>query len=164
MGHTWAESYVGQLRQAVGHRRLIVPSIRAIIRNERGEVLFISRRGEDSWGMPAGGIEEDESIFMCMQREVEEETGLVVTKATPIALYSSPELVQTNRFGDEYQMFEFVFRVDEWKGQLITETDETVDARFFPADVLPNMEPYWKEHTQRVLEDLEQFTGVLLLK
>lgn len=165
MGNTWEESYVGQLRQAVGHRALIIPSTRAVIVNEQGEVLFVSRRGEDSWGMPAGSIEVGESIYDCMKREVMEETGLEVLAAETVSLYSSPEFMMKNRFGDEYQMFEFVFKVTAWQGELISETDETVDAKFFAVDQLPEMGgDYWREHTERVLADVEAFQGSLILR
>ncbi|MFD2170879.1 NUDIX domain-containing protein [Tumebacillus lipolyticus] len=165
MSVSWAESYVGQLREKVGHIQLIVPSIRAILRNERGEILFIDRRGENSWGMPAGSIELNESITDCLKREVFEETGLIVEHATPISLYSGAEHVQTNHFGDAYQMFEFVFLVEQWSGEIVTETDETTDAKFFPPDQLPPIDDaYWLQHTIDVLKDLKNFRGSLILK
>jgi len=72
----WEESYIGKLRNFVGHQKLIVPSIRAIIEDTNGNILFIERKGEGRWSMPAGSIELDESIFECLVREVKEETGL----------------------------------------------------------------------------------------
>ncbi|KEO84921.1 NUDIX domain-containing protein [Tumebacillus flagellatus] len=165
MSVSWADSYVGQLRQKVGHQQLIVPSVRAILQNEHGEILFIDRRGENSWGMPAGSIELDESILDCLKREVYEETGLTVERAVPVSLYTSPQHTQTNGFGDRYQMFEFVFRVEAWSGALVTETDETTNAKFFPPDSLPPIpDPYWHQHTLDVLEDLRNFQGMLILK
>jgi 8-oxo-dGTP pyrophosphatase MutT (NUDIX family) len=165
MGNTWAESYVGQLRQAYGSGTLIVPSIRAVIVNDRQEVLLVQRRGEASWGMPAGSIELNESIYDCLRREVLEETGLVVEAAVAVALYSSPHFASTNRFGDTYQMFEFLFRVEAWSGELLRETDETTEAAFFPIHALPEIgDAYWAAHTQRVFADLQEFTGMLLLR
>ncbi|ARU62142.1 hypothetical protein CBW65_14890 [Tumebacillus avium] len=58
MGVTWEESYTGQLRQMVGHQKLIIPSVRAMLCNEQGHALYIARRGEGSWGMPAGSSRE----------------------------------------------------------------------------------------------------------
>lgn len=165
MSVSWEQSYTGQLRQQVGHDTLIVPSIRAIIRNAAGHVLFIDRRGENSWGMPAGSIELNESIEDCLKREVLEETGLVVEEAVAVALYSDPKHVMTNWFGDRYQMFEFVFLVTKWSGELVQETDETTNAAFFPVEQLPNIpDEYWLTHTQDVLRAVEQFTGALLLR
>ncbi|MEE6452644.1 hypothetical protein RAH41_18935 [Gottfriedia acidiceleris] len=49
----WEESYIGKLRNFVGHQKLIVPSIRAIIEDTNGNILFIERKGEGRWSMPA---------------------------------------------------------------------------------------------------------------
>jgi len=78
MTKPWKDSYDGILRAALGKQKLILPSIRAIIYNSKNDVLFIKRRGSGKWALPAGGMELDESIFECLQREVQEETGLQV--------------------------------------------------------------------------------------
>lgn len=160
MSAKWSETYSGQLRQLVGHRKLIIPSIRAIIQNESGEVLFIRRRGDRSWALPAGAIELDESIFQCLQREVNEETGLHVHAETLLAIYTEPRFSVTTRYGDQFQGFEFLYRVDEWSGALRSETDETIDAAFFPMSGLPTMRPgYWADHHQEVFADFISFNG-----
>ncbi len=106
------ESYLGQLRQLVGSRPLITPSARAILRDDGGRVLFIRRRANDTWGVPAGFMELDESILDCLKQEVREETGLEVLEATPIALYTEPRFVHTTASGEHIQVFAVVFRVD----------------------------------------------------
>lgn len=73
---SWNDSYVGQIRKMIGHQKLIHPSVRAIIQDEEGKVLFIERKGQNRWGMPAGSMELDESIYETLKREVKEETGL----------------------------------------------------------------------------------------
>ncbi|WP_165972003.1 NUDIX domain-containing protein [Paenibacillus piri] len=160
MPESFWDSYVGQLRQAVGHRKLIIPSIRALILNDLGQLLFIKRRGSRQWALPAGGIELDESIYDCLQREVREETGLEVHQATFIALYSGPKHSVVNSYGDAYQGCEFLFRVDRWSGTIAQSTDETVDAAFFSLNALPQIEPgYWREHQQEVLGHFRAFQG-----
>jgi 8-oxo-dGTP pyrophosphatase MutT (NUDIX family) len=155
------ESYVGQLRKLVGHNPLIVPSIRAIVSNDEEKVLFIKGR---SWSMPAGSIELGESINSTLVREVKEETGLDVIKATLIAIYTSKPLM-TNKFGDQYQMFEFSFKVDEWKGELLKQTHETTDAGFFSIEERPvARDGYWGEHFTEALEDYRNYNGELILK
>ncbi|TBL70880.1 NUDIX domain-containing protein [Paenibacillus thalictri] len=165
MSAKWLDSYVGQLRQQVGHRKLIIPSIRAIIRNAAGEVLFTRRREDGSWALPAGGIELGESIFECLQREVREETGLIAEDATLISVSTGPRFSTVNSYGDAYQGFEFLYRVDRWSGTITDETDETTGARFFLADNLPETSPgYWSEHQEEVFSDLRSFQGVPFIK
>lgn len=162
---SWKDSYVGRLRSKVGHQKLIIPSIRAIIMDEENRVLYIQRKGNQKWALPAGSIELNESIFECLQREVREETGLEVLAATLVAMYTGKEYAMVNRFDDEYQGFELLFRVDEWKGTVISETDETVNIGFFDPDHLPQFEPgYFENHENEVLEDLRKFTGTPIIK
>ncbi len=57
-----SRAYLGQLRKLIGHKKIIHPSIRAIIQDEKERILFIERRGQNRWGMPAGSMELGESI------------------------------------------------------------------------------------------------------
>ncbi len=153
------QSYLGQLRKLVGNRKIIVTAARAVIRDPQGRVLFIRRSDNAKWAMPAGAQELDESIRECLEREVAEECGLHVRRAIPMALYSNIDAVSV--VGDPFHLFIVQFLVDEWEGELITETDETTDARFFsleehPADIMPIY--------QEVLEDLRAFDGTFILK
>ncbi|MGZ0146538.1 NUDIX domain-containing protein [Kribbella sp. WER1] len=157
---SYEQSYAGTLRRHVGTQRLITPGPRAVIRNAAGDVLLVRRSDDDTWVMPAGGLELGESIWDALVREVREETGLVVEAATPIALYTGPEYWFTNAYDGEHQMFAVVFRVDGWSGTLLGETDETRDARFFPRDQLPPLRPVYQE----TLADLDAFDGTVILK
>jgi 8-oxo-dGTP pyrophosphatase MutT (NUDIX family) len=162
---SWEDSYVGQLRKLIGHKKLIHPSVRAIIQDNEGKVLFVERRGENKWGMPAGSMELDESIYETLTREVKEETGINVTTATLIAIYTGPNKLVKNNFGDEYQMFEFLFRIDEWSGTIQVETIETQNIKFFPLDYIPKgSNEFWDQHHKEVLHDLINFKGQLILK
>jgi len=138
MSVSWHDSYLGKLRKVIGTHKIIVNSVRAIILDDKGRALFIKRRGDKKWGMPAGAMELDESVFDAMKREVKEETGLDVIKATLIAIYSSPITQNfTDRWGNEHHVIEYLFLIDEWTGELERETDESVDAVFYPVDKLP---------------------------
>ena len=110
--------------------------------------------------MPAGSIELGESILDCLKREVKEEAGLDVLSAEPMAIYSAPRFAFTTAYGGEHQMFTVVFLVTEWSGQLLSATDETVDARFFALNDLPKIPPLYQE----TLADLQLYKGRLLLK
>lgn len=65
-------------------------------------------------------------------------------------------------YGDPYHLVVFVFRVDRWAGSLVTQTDETIDAGFFPLDNLPEIAPYYHE----TIHDLALFEakGQIILK
>lgn len=161
---SYEESYLGQLRKLVGKEKLLIIAARAIVRDDAGRILLIRRRDNGKWAMPAGAMELDESVYDCVVREVREETGLEVQSATLFAIWSDPKKTSiVTEFGDPYQVISFVFRVDEWRGELITETDETIDARFYPLGTLPETTP---AHYLKTLAELSQFEedGQLILK
>ncbi|MDQ1912616.1 NUDIX domain-containing protein [Paenibacillus sp. GD4] len=166
MSGGWHDSYLGKLRKVIGTRKIIVNSVRAILLDEKGRALFIKRSGDKKWGMPAGAMELDESVFDAMKREVKEETGLDVLKATLIAIYSSPVTQTfTDRWGNEHHIIEYLFRVDEWTGTLEKETDESVDAKFYPLDNLPeSSSELFEKHHKRVFKDLRMYNGTLILE
>jgi ADP-ribose pyrophosphatase YjhB (NUDIX family) len=160
---SWAESYVGQLRALAGDRTLMFVGARAVVRDPAGRVLLIERSDNGHWAMPAGAMELGESIADCARREVSEETGLRATAVTPFAFYTGPDRTVTNMYGHTYQIFTIAFRVDGWDGELVTVTDETTDAVFyppgdFPAPISPSV--------AETLDDLAAFerTGQLALK
>ena len=157
---TFEESYVGQLRKIVGNRRLLTPGTGAAIFDEQGRVLLICRRDDGRWAMPAGMMELGETVYDAMCREVREETGIEVLSATLVAIYSGPRFSWTNQFGSKHQGLGFQFRVDDWRGSLVTETDETVDAGFFDPGDLPDVYPRYDE----LLGDLKRFDGRVILK
>ena len=157
---SYEESYVGQLRKLVGNRMLLTPGVRALIRDDRGRVLFIRRSDNGKWGMPAGGIELRETVLEALRREVKEETGLDVGSATLIAIYSGDRYTFKSAYGDYYQGLVFAFRVDEWSGELVRETEETTDARFLDPSQYPDVYAQYR----RFLDDLSDFTGDVILK
>ncbi|HEY7342665.1 MAG TPA: NUDIX domain-containing protein [Ktedonobacterales bacterium] len=154
------ESYLGWLRKLVGNQRLITPATRAVIRDGKGRVLLVRRSDNGQWVMPAGSMELGESVMDCLRREVKEESGLDVLDAQVMAIYSESRFAFTNAYGGEHQMFVVVFLVEQWAGKLITQTDETTDARFFALNELPNLPPVYRE----TLDDLQRYTGSVIVK
>lgn len=49
-------------------------SLKAIIHNEKGEVLVV-KEGSDNWSLPGGGIDHGESDTEALQRELREEVA-----------------------------------------------------------------------------------------
>lgn len=52
----------------------VIQAAGGLVKNRKGEVLMIFRRGK--WDLPKGKLEKGEDIEMCAVREVQEETGL----------------------------------------------------------------------------------------
>lgn len=139
----------------------IIPAARAVLMDAEGRVLLIRRADNGMWALPAGGMEPGESVTDCMKREVWEETGLTVNSYQPFAVYSEPRFKPPS--GRPGQLLTVAFRVDEWRGELQTQTNETTDARFFSPEELrklPGLMPMYLE----CIEDCLRFDGMVIVK
>lgn len=54
---------------------LIRVSLKAVILNDRGEILVVKEAGRDWWDIPGGGIDHGETIKSALARELLEEVG-----------------------------------------------------------------------------------------
>lgn len=133
-------NYIQDLRKLIGHRTFIHPAARVMILNDKEELLLIRRKDLDIWGMIAGAFEEGETIEECIKREAVEECGLTLNSVIPIGISTAPE-VETVTYPnqDVIQYFTVVFICRDWSGDLLTESDEAREIRFFPLDDLPQI-------------------------
>jgi 8-oxo-dGTP pyrophosphatase MutT (NUDIX family) len=67
-------------------------SVAAVVTDDDGQVLVIQRRDNNTWQIPGGVLERDESIPAGIRREVEEETGLVVEPDRLTGIYKNMRL------------------------------------------------------------------------
>jgi 8-oxo-dGTP pyrophosphatase MutT (NUDIX family) len=140
---------------------LLFVGARGLILDDRNRLLLIQRSDNHRWAIPAGAMELGESMEQCAIRETWEETGLTATSLTPFAFYS--RYTFTNGFGHTYQQILMSFRIHTWEGELLRQTEESVDAGFFPLDALPGPKSPIISET---LADLASFeaTGRMVLK
>jgi 8-oxo-dGTP pyrophosphatase MutT (NUDIX family) len=161
MALTWAESYLGRVRASVGDTDTIFfVGARTVVLDEQGRLLLIQRSDNRRWAIPAGAMELGESMADCAVRELWEETGLTATSLTPYAFYTA--YTYTNEYRHTYQQVLMSFIVHSWEGELLRETEESVNAGFFPLDALPQESFIVDE----ALADLARFreTGTLVMK
>nr|AEE65511.1 NUDIX hydrolase [uncultured bacterium BAC AB649/1850] len=134
---------------------------RGVILDDQNRLLLIQRSDNLHWAMPAGAMELGETMEQCAIRETFEETGLTATSLTPFSFHSA--ITFTNGYGHTYQQILMSFRIHTWTGELLRQTDESVDAGFFPLDALPGRRSMIIEETLADLESFEK-TGRLVLK
>lgn len=116
------KDYLKNIRRYIGHRKIIHPAARIIMENAAGQLLMIRRRDNGRWGLPAGGLEMDETIEQCIRREVREETGLTVGRLQVIGIITNPEretVTYPNR--DVVQYFTIEFYSNDFRGSLQVE-------------------------------------------
>jgi 8-oxo-dGTP pyrophosphatase MutT (NUDIX family) len=153
--------YIKQLRARIGHMKVVIPGVRALLLNDVGELLLQKRGDFLSWGLPAGVVDVGNSALDTLKQEVLEETGLTVVRAEPFGVYTDPKYSVTYPNGDEVQTFTLAFVVREWYGELACDGIEAIDVRFFPLDRLP--EPMYPIHVETI-EDYLRHDGGFVVK
>ncbi|MEU8762409.1 NUDIX domain-containing protein [Streptomyces sp. NPDC048659] len=133
-------SYIWELRQRVGRRKLLVPGAQVLLLDAAGRGLFQQRADTGVWELPAGACEEDGDFADAAVREVAEETGLRVDRADLVAFGSlSDPAVHTLTYpnGDVTHCFALCFVARRWSGELAPGADEVRRAEFRPLDEPP---------------------------
>ena len=150
------KNYVQTMRQWIGHERMFVPGVRAVIVNADGKILLQKRGDLDIWGLPGGSMELDETVLEALRREIWEETGITVKDPQPMGIYCGPIHRITYPNGDQIQCFGLAFIVRSWEGEFVADGDESKELRFFSQDEIPKtMLP---THSKTV-EDYFQYKG-----
>jgi aminoglycoside 6'-N-acetyltransferase I len=124
-------SYIKNIRAKIGRDLLIHPAARIIIENDRREFLFIIRLDNGKIGLPAGALEENETIEECIIREVREETGLLISDPEVIGISTHPQLeLASYPNGDRTQYFTIEFYINKFEGELAADHLESKSAAF----------------------------------
>jgi ADP-ribose pyrophosphatase YjhB (NUDIX family) len=128
--------YIEDLRSVVGHRPLILTASAVIIRDPQGRVLLQHRSDTHNWGIPGGFLEIGESVEEAAQREVLEETGLVVGNLSLYKIFSGDSFYFQYPNGDQVYNIIVCFMTDDVKGELAKD-HESLDLRYFDLADLP---------------------------
>lgn len=149
--------YIAWLRAHIGHRKTLLAYATALMRDDRGRVLFQQRADfkDDWWGLPGGLLEIGESFTDCVKREVFEETGYHVEPVRMIGLYASPDFDVCYPNGDEVQQFTLALecRVAGGRGRIAV--SEIIQQRFCDLNDAPDRLPPWYA---AMLRDLQMRT------
>jgi len=126
--------YIRELRDRLGNRRLLMPSVAGIVRDSRQRVLLVRQQDNGVWSTPGGIIELDDTPADAVVREVWEETGLLVRPERIICVYGGPGFVVVYPNGDETQYISCIFECEVLSGEPRAGDDEISEVRFWARD------------------------------
>jgi mutator protein MutT len=153
-------SYISKIRAKVGNERIFNPGVRAIILNEQQEILLQRRVDTGHWSLPAGGVELGETALEALKREVFEETGLKISEAEPMALYSGLEQQFEYPNGDQVQSFAIAFIIRQWSGSPCADGEEGLEVKFWSLEYLP---PNLVKRHLDTLQDFKNYDGEFIV-
>ena len=147
--------YIKWLRSKIGSEKIIYPGARIIIENQNKEILIIERTDNGKKGLPAGSLEENETIEECIIREVKEETGLKILDLEVIGISSNPQnesVVYPN--GDKIQYFTIEFYSNNWEGGIkVADESEVKWAKFLGSEIINQL----PENERSIFDSLKYF-------
>ena len=105
--------------------------VKAIIRNEEG-LIAMQQAGDGVYKIPGGGVEEGESYIDALEREVLEETGLVVVRDSVTEIGEILEMREDlfNK-GTKYVAYTYLYYCDVEKEVRETQMTESEIAKGF---------------------------------
>ena len=110
--------------------------VRALILDDAGRLLLVQERSDGLWTLPGGWCDIGDSPAGAVVREVVEETGLECRAVQLLALFDKLKHPHPPQLPHAHKAF---FLCEVTGGSLLTETDETQGAAYFPIDALPEL-------------------------
>lgn len=138
------------VRELVGHDLVVTVGTAALIVSDDGQQILLQQRADNGkWGMPGGGIEPGEHPAHAAIREAYEETGLRVEVSQLVGVFGGQSHITRYPNGDQFAYISLTFACQVIGGEIDPDPDETLDARWWDIDALPDTFP---EHQRRRLD------------
>ena len=122
--------------------------------DDKGRILLTKRADNGQWCLPGGAVEAGESVAEACEREIWEETGLIVRVKRLVGIYSYPDQLVIYPDGKKVQVVALHFEVERIDGEPGL-SNETSDFGFFAREELDGLE-FLGRHKERILDTLER--------
>ncbi|MBR2132649.1 MAG: NUDIX hydrolase [Oscillospiraceae bacterium] len=144
--------YIESLRKYVGHAPLIGIGATTLVFNEKKELLLNLRTDTNTWGIPGGSMELNETIEETAIRELKEETGIDAGELELVTVLSGKDYYFEYPNGDKMCTVIVLFKVLDYKGTIKVSDHESKALRFFSLTDLPAMESRAEKVIQKILD------------
>ena len=148
--------YIKNMRKYIGHERLLYVGACVFVHKD-GKLLLQKRMDNGCWSSHGGGTEIGETIEETAKRELLEEAGLTANRLELLGVFSGKELLYTYLNGDMVSNVSVAYLCEDFTGNLISQTNETTDLRWFGIEELPeNISSPDKPAFERCVEILKE--------
>ena len=142
--------FVVELRRHVGHARLWMPGVTAVVR--RGEEILLVQRSDNlHWTPITGIVDPGEEPAVAARREALEETGVEI-RVDRLASVSAGDHV-THANGDLSTYLDHTFACTWLSGEAHVADDESVEIGWFHRDGLPEMAAKFHDRIAAAVSD-----------
>jgi 8-oxo-dGTP pyrophosphatase MutT (NUDIX family) len=128
--------YLRQLRAAVGHEFLLVPSVAVLAWDDDGRLLLVREAQTGLWQTIGGAVEPDESPYQAAVREAAEEAGVSVRIERLRDVAGGPQFRLRYPNGDLVGYVPTIFDARVIDGQPRPDGEETIEVAWFSAHQL----------------------------
>ncbi|MDT7654442.1 MAG: hypothetical protein QOI36_5848 [Pseudonocardiales bacterium] len=118
---------------------VLVPAAFAVVRDDAGRILLCRRADTGNWEIPGGSVEVGESAPDAVRREVEEETGVLITVTGGSGIYTDPGYVIAYSTGEVRQQFAVCFHARPRAGGARPDCEETAQVGWMSPDRLDRL-------------------------
>lgn len=132
----------------------------AAIFDDQQRILLTRRADNGQWCLPGGRMESGESVAEACEREVLEETGLIVRVKRLVGVYSHPDQLVVYPDGKKAHIVALHFEVEIVAGELGL-SDETTDFGYFTPGEIQEMQLLGR-HKERIMDTLESRIEALI--
>jgi 8-oxo-dGTP pyrophosphatase MutT (NUDIX family) len=123
--------YIRDLRSAIGHRYLMVPSVAVLARDDAGRLLLVRDVETGNWQTLGGAVDPDESPREAAIRESLEEAGVTVRIDGLRDVLGGPQFRLRYRNGDEVGYVPAVFEARVIGGEPKPDGEEVTETGWF---------------------------------
>jgi ADP-ribose pyrophosphatase YjhB (NUDIX family) len=119
---------------------VVAPSVFAVVRDDADRVLLVRRVDDGLWELPGGRVEIGESVVDAAEREVAEESGVLVKVLRVAGVDSDPGHVIVDALsGEVRQQFALCVHARPVSGDPRPDGDETCEAAWTSVDRLEEL-------------------------
>jgi len=134
------EDYIHYLRSLIGHERCLSVGLSAILVDPEGRILLEKRQDNGLYCLPGGSIDYEEEVLDGLKREIREETGISLQKASLFMIQSGKKTTLHYPNGDitNYIDITFIAYLSKSEAVIATHDKESSEVFFCSIGELPS--------------------------